>query len=338
MRFLYQTFTFTQHCQHKNTHQNLETKLFVEHGDTYPGSVEIATRSRGRDWNLTRDIWAIYAEYINCPWREQAVNTSSSRDQATHHQWSRVFRLEFRVFKLDRPNRLIRLDTRVFRLDTRDSIIIDRQCENPALSGTTNERGFPKFWIIPCGKKSIGNKALIGGVRPSGDFRATTWRLFQSVSIVAVEKLVPKFVTHFNYHWPLWSDSQKSEPTLINYVVMLISGWLCGVVLWLFLREIEVKKRWAWLVHGWVTMTDVRRTVGCLNADQKTAIKWHLVLDTAVYIVNWLIYLFIYLSIYFCSYLRKGALEKLKHAGIICFAWKCTVTDNVVQISWVVFE
>ena len=31
-------------------------------------------------------------------------------------------------------------------------------------------------------------------------------------------------------------------------------GWLCGVVLWWFLREPEVKQRWARLVHRWVTV------------------------------------------------------------------------------------
>ena len=106
-RTLYQTFTFTQHCQHKNTHQNLlETKLSC-------GTWGRVPRIRGRCGTVTRawlkfnrrEIWAIYAEYINCLWREQAVNTSSS-DLATHHQWNRVFRLEFRVFKLDRPSLL----------------------------------------------------------------------------------------------------------------------------------------------------------------------------------------------------------------------------------------
>ena len=32
--------------------------------------------------------------------------------------------------------------------------------------------------------------------------------------------------------------------------------WLCGVVLWWFLRETEVKLSWARLVHGWVTIRD----------------------------------------------------------------------------------
>ena len=53
-------------------------------------------------------------------------------------------------------------------------------------------------------------------------------------------------------------------------------------------------------------------------------------------IVNWLIYLFIYLSIF--VHISKGALEKLKHTGIICFAWKFTITDNFVHIGRVVFE
>ena len=48
-------------------------------------------------------------------------------------------------------------------------------------------------------------------------------------------------------------------------------GCLCGVVLWWFLLEIQVKQRWAQLVlHGWVTMAEVRRTVGCINAAKKT--------------------------------------------------------------------
>ena len=38
-------------------------------------------------------------------------------------------------------------------------------------------------------------------------------------------------------------------------------GWLCGVVLWLFLRETEVKQRWARLVLGWVTVHDRSRFV-----------------------------------------------------------------------------
>ena len=36
-----------------------------------------------------------------------------------------------------------------------------------------------------------------------------------------------------------------------------------------FLPEIEVKLRWARLVHGWMTVTEVRRTVRRPNAAQK---------------------------------------------------------------------
>ena len=64
-------------------------------------------------------------------------------------------------------------------------------------------------------------------------------------------------------------------------------------------------------------MADVHRTVGRLNAAQKPLSN-----DTWCYTQRYskLTNLFIYLSIYFCSYLRKGTLEKLKHTGIICFA------------------
>ena len=41
----------------------------------------------------------------------------------------------------------------------------------------------------------------------------------------------------------------------------LALGWLCGIVLGLFLRETEVKQRWARLVHGWVTLHDPSRFV-----------------------------------------------------------------------------
>ena len=44
-------------------------------------------------------------------------------------------------------------------------------------------------------------------------------------------------------------------------------GWLCGVVLNDVFSE-KVKQRWAWLLLGWVTVTEVRRTVERLNAAQ----------------------------------------------------------------------
>ena len=40
------------------------------------------------------------------------------------------------------------------------------------------------------------------------------------------------------------------------------TSWLYGVVLLWFLREIKDKQRWARLVHGWVTIAEIRRTVG----------------------------------------------------------------------------
>ena len=90
-------------------------------------------------------------------------------------------------------------------------------------------------------------------------------------------------------------------PTWIMYVIdafylFLFMCWLCGVVLWLSLLVIEVKQRWARLVHGWVTVHDRSRFVdqwGVLM-QPKTAIEWHLVVRPSG-IVNWLIYLFIYL-------------------------------------------
>ena len=58
-------------------------------------------------------------------------------------------------------------------------------------------------------------------------------------------------------HYILWHLTSKSQKTSTHSKFIGMShynlGWLCGVVLWWFLREIEVKQRWARLVLGWVT-------------------------------------------------------------------------------------
>ena len=60
--------------------------------------------------------------------------------------------------------------------------------------------------------------------------------------------------------YALFSHIDHARITL-THLMYHILGWLCDVVLWWFLRKTEVKQRWARLVHGWVTVTEVRRTV-----------------------------------------------------------------------------
>ena len=69
------------------------------------------------------------------------------------------------------------------------------------------------------------------------------------------------------------------EPAKHRWVVFVFMSWIaysfglswvCGVVSWWFLREIEVRRRWARLVHGWMTLTEVRRTVGRLECSPKS--------------------------------------------------------------------
>ena len=71
-------------------------------------------------------------------------------------------------------------------------------------------------------------------------------------------------------------------------------GWLCGVVLWWFLREPEVKQRWARLVHGWVTVHDRSRFVAQWGVLMQPKNRYRMTPGVRHSgIVNWLIY-FIY--------------------------------------------
>ena len=73
------------------------------------------------------------------------------------------------------------------------------------------------------------------------------------------------------------------------------TGWLCGVVLWLFLRETEVKQRWARLVHAWVTVHDRSRFVAQWGVLMQPKNRYRMTPGVRHSgIVNWLIY-FIYL-------------------------------------------
>ena len=77
------------------------------------------------------------------------------------------------------------------------------------------------------------------------------------------------------------------------YSLFVHMGWLCGVVLWGFLREPEIKQRWARLVHGWVTVHDRSRFVTQWGVLMQP--KNHYRMTPGVRhsgIVNWLIYLF----------------------------------------------
>ena len=111
-----QNFTLTQHCQHKNTHQNLlKTSLSCGRWGRVPwirGRCNTVTRasSQGRDWVCKLSLTGASGKH---PQQRSSNDFSDS--------------------------------IRVFRLDTRDSIIIDPRCENP-----TKERGYPKFQIIFC--------------------------------------------------------------------------------------------------------------------------------------------------------------------------------------------
>ena len=93
-------------------------------------------------------------------------------------------------------------------------------------------------------------------------------------------------------HWKLhtWYD---------NHIDL---GWLCGVVLWWFLRESEVKQRWPRLVHGWVTVHDRSRFVAQWGVLMQ--LKNRYLMTPGVRhsgIVNWLIYLFTLLIFEFKS-------------------------------------
>ena len=69
--------------------------------------------------------------------------------------------------------------------------------------------------------------------------------------------------------------------------------WLCGVVLWWFLREPEVKQRWARLVHGWVTVHDRSRFVAQWGVVMPPENRYRMTPGVRHSgIVNWLIYLF----------------------------------------------
>ena len=82
----------------------------------------------------------------------------------------------------------------------------------------------------------------------------------------------------------------------VYYWLLLDIGWLSGVVLWLFLRETEVKQRWARLVHGWVTVHDRSRFVAMWGVLMQPKNRYRMTPGVRHSgIVNWLIYLFIYL-------------------------------------------
>ena len=104
-----------------------------------------------------------------------------------------------------------------------------------------------------------------------------SWITFQ-------HKILHNYIHEFGLYssFRLWFDDLHLFIYLVSLILcvpkcMLLllfhpitsSHQLCGIVLLWFLREIEVKQRWARLVHGWVTMAEVRRTVGRLNAAQK---------------------------------------------------------------------
>ena len=98
---------------------------------------------------------------------------------------------------------------------------------------------------------------------------------------------------------------------------MLILGWLCGFVLWLYLREIEVKKRWAWLVYmdEWLWPMFVTQWGVLMQAKNRYRMTPGVRHSG---IVNWLIYLFIYLSI-FVHISAKGRWKNLNTLGLFVF-------------------
>ena len=65
-----------------------------------------------------------------------------------------------------------------------------------------------------------------------------------------------------------------------------------NVVLWLFLRETEVKQRWARLVHAWVTVHDRSRFVARWGVLMQPKNRYRMTPGVRhSCIVNWLIYL-----------------------------------------------